>query len=178
MVNGIFTITSEGKTGHYYTENFAELPQVLPLLWSVHTARDRVPELRASNATQLLSYSKGMLPVCTTPSRRLFQPLEQARFEQLREDLLDGDTDLCHYTLDYDGNRFALTSWGEEGVGAFSAPMDQVICACVGARKLSPSGKPYLDQRLLSRALQDIATVESASKTQELTEPDEPEMSM
>lgn len=178
MINGIFTITSAGETGHYYAENFAELPQVLPLLWSVHTARDRVPELRSSDAQQLLSYSKGMLPICTTPSLRLFQPLEQARFEQLREDMLDGDTDLCHYTLDYDGNRFAMTSWGKEGVGAFSAPMDGVISACAGARKLNHSGKSYFDQRLLSSALQDIATVEPAPKAQEFTEPAGPVLSM
>ena len=178
MINGIFTITSAGETGHYYAENFAELPQVLPLLWSVHTARDRVPELRTSDAEQLLSYSKGMLPICTTPGHRLFQPLEPEWFEQLREDFLDGDTDLCHYTLDYDGNRFAMTSWDKEGLGAFSAPMDGVISACAGARKLTSSGKPYFDQRILSRALQDIATVEPASKAPEFTDPAGPALSM
>lgn len=178
MINGIFTITSAGETGHYYAEQFGDLAQVLPLLWSVHTARDRVPELRASDAEQLLSYSKGMLPICTTPSRRLFQPLERERFEQLREDLMDGDTDLCHYTLDYDGNRFAMTSWGKEGVGAFSAPMDGVAAACADAIQLRKRGRPYIDRGLLSRALQDIATVEPASTAQERTEPGGPELCM
>lgn len=175
MINGIFTITSEGKTGHYYAENFAELMQVLPLLWTVHTARDRVPELQASDAMQLLSYSKRMLPVCTTPSLRLFQPLERERFEQLREDLLDGDMTLCHYTLDYDGNRFAMTGWSEDGVGAMSAPMDCVISACTGAHKVKPSGQPYFDSRILSRALQDLMA-EPEQKVSEHQEPSGPEL--
>lgn len=166
MINGIFTITSEEKTGHYYAENFAELMQVLPLLWTVHTARDRVPELQGSDAEQLLSYSKGMLPVCTTPSLRLFQPLERERFEQLREDLLDGDVTLRHYNLDYDGNRFAMTGWSEDGLGAMSAPMDCVISACAGAHKVKPSGQPYFDPRILNRALQDVMEEQRAPESQ------------
>lgn len=176
MNNGIFTITSERRTGHYYTEDFAELMRVLPLLWSVHTARDRVPEIRGSDAEQLLSYSKTMLPICTKPSRRLFQPLEQERFEQLREDLVDGDTDLCHYTLDYDGNRFAMTSWANGGIDTLSLPLDCVISACEGARKLKPNGQPHFDPGILSRGLRELVAEELEAQTLEHAQPSGPSL--
>lgn len=176
MIDGIFTITSAGETGHYFAENFAELPQVLPLLWSVHTARDRVPGLRGSDAEQLLSYSKTMLPICTKPSRRLFQPLEQARFEQLREDLVDGDTDLCHYALDYDGNRFAMTSWANDGIDTLSLPLDCVISACEGARKQKPNGGSYFDPGILSRGLRELAAEELEAQAQEHAQPSGPSL--
>lgn len=178
MINGIFTITSAGETGHYYAENFAELMQVLPLLWSVHTARDRVPGLRGGDADLLLAYSKSMLPICTTPSLRLFQPLEQARFEQLREDLVDGDTNLCHYALDYDGNRFAMTSWADDGIGTLSAPMDCVLSACAGAIQHRPSGQTYIDHGILNRALRDLATTEPEAHALEQTQPTGPTLRM
>lgn len=177
MSNGIFTITSEGKSANYYTEEFGALREVLRLLWSVNSVKERIPTTKSNDALSLTLYSKKMIPFCPHQSGRLFQPLEPDQYDFLQAELQGGERDLTHYTLDYDGNHFAMTNWGGDALTTISGPLDGVIGAYRGAMRKKNGKQHYTNDKVLVAELDRIMTL-SAEDAPTLSAPGQPEMQL
>jgi hypothetical protein len=150
MPRSIFAITSNEKTSYYQTENFGSLRQLLSLLREVHTAKDRVPSIRTGNAERLILYSKNMIPICPSLRLRLFQPLEPEHYSELLRRFPEQDTDDRQVILDYDGNRFAFSTWGDEGPTTISYPLDGIVSAYSGALCKKNSRQPISKKKVLA----------------------------
>lgn len=122
MSRSIYAITSNENTSYYQTENFGYLLELLSLLREVHTAKDRVPSIRSSNAERLVLYSKNMLPICPSPYLRLFQPMEPEIYSDLLRQFSEQDTEDRQIILDYDGNHFAYSEWNDDGPATICGP--------------------------------------------------------
>lgn len=157
---GLYTITAEGQTSFYCTENFGKPGEVLALLWSVRTAGDRTPTLRGSEAERLTGYSKNLLPISLNKRQRLFQPLEPEEYSFLQAELQGGDSTFAHYILDYDQNRFAAAAWDGSALKKVSASLGDMIDAYNKAARRTIKGNYTVNQKVLLSAVEKIVTVE------------------
>lgn len=147
MSRSIYAITSDKKTSYYQAENFGDLLELLSLLREVHTAKDRIPSIRTSNAERLVLYSKSMLPICPRPYLRLFQPLQPEKYSELLLQFSVQYTSDRQIILDYDSNRFAFSDWQDEGPVTMQGPLDGIVSAYSGALRKKNSTQTYLNKK-------------------------------
>lgn len=159
MSRSIHAITSNEKTSYYQTENFGSLMELLSLLREVHTAKNRVPSIRTSNAERLILYSKNMLPICPSRHLRLFQPLEQEVYSELLQQFSEQRTDDRQIVLDYDGNHFSFTEWEDTGPITISGPLDGIISAYSDALRKKNSSQTYLNEKVFITEIERICEI-------------------
>lgn len=148
MSRSIYAITSDKKTSYYQAENFGDLVELLSLLREVHTAKDRIPSICTGNAERLVLYAKNMLPICSSPSQRLFQPLQTEKYSELLRRFSVRYTGDRQIILDYDSNRFAFSEWQDEGPVTMQGPLDGVVSAYSGAIRKKSSTQTYLNKNV------------------------------
>ena len=170
--SGIYAITHNGKTAHYATETFGNPQDVLMLLHRVHQAGVDYPDSPLSDVDRLLQYSHSMVPICINEHMRRFQPLEREEFEFVLGELEGGGGGTACYELDYDHDRFAVTSWDGNELKTASASLRNMIDVCGEALRRSGSSKTqtHLNAEILASSLAEIMTVEPAIITP--SEPD------
>ena len=167
MTRSIYAITSNEKTSYYQTEDFGSLVELLSLLRQVHTAKDRVPSIRTSNAERMVLYSKSMLPICPSPRMRLFQPLEPEQYTKLLHLFSELDTGDRQVILDYDGNHFSFSTWEDAGPITMRAPLDGIVSAYSGALRKKNSRQTYLNEKAFIAEMERICGVEPFGAEQE-----------
>lgn len=135
--NGIYTITYEGKTTFSQTQSFGSLHDVLDLLCTTRKAYEKVdkrhPDENVPEAVRLSQYSQSRVPIVFYQPSLLFQPLNPEGFRFKVQELTDGDERIAHYTINYDKDQFAMTSWDSDGLWTVKAPLGGVIDAYGGA---------------------------------------------
>lgn len=159
MTHSFYSITSNEKTSYYQTEDFGSLMELLALLREVHTVKDRVPSIRTGNAERLVLYSKNLIPFCPGPHMRLFQPLEPEKYTELLRQFPEQDTDDRQVILDYDGNHFSFSEWGDEGPTTISGSLDGVVSAYSGALRKKNSRQTYINEKVLIAEMERICEV-------------------
>lgn len=159
MSHSIFAITSNEKTSYYCTENFGSLRELLSLLKEVHTAKDRIPSIRASNAELLALYSKNMLPICPSGHLRMFQPLEPEKYSELIHLFSELDTGGRYVILDYDNNHFAFSKWESDEPITISGPLDGVISAYSGSLRKKNSYQTYINEKVFAAEMDLVCEV-------------------
>jgi hypothetical protein len=133
--------------------------ELLSLLREVHTAKNRIPSIRSSNAERLVMYSKSMLPICPSRHLRLFQPLDPEVYSELLRQFPEQNTDNSQIVLDYDSNRFAFSIWGDDGPMTMSAPLDGIVSAYSGAIRKKSSTQTYLNEKVFNAEMERICEV-------------------
>ena len=160
--NGIYAITHNGQTAHYATETFGNPQDVLLLLHRVHEAVAAHPDSPLSDVDRLLQYSHSMVPICVNERMRLFQPIERDEFDFVLDEIKGGGGGTACYELDYDQDRFAVTSWDDDVLKTASASLQDMFDACGGAFRMSERGTTHaqLNSKVLAASLAEIMTVE------------------
>jgi len=178
FTSGIYAITIAGQIALYHTESFGAPGDVLQLLHQVNWAGKRHPELEITDVDRMLLYSKSMIPITYYQPNRLFQPIGQESFDFLLGKIREGDRTTACYVLDYDQNRFALTSWDGDDLSTIKAPLQEFIDAYGRSLRKSSSTRTYLNEKAFSAELEKIATVEPVSASSNNPEQSEQGMVM
>lgn len=165
--NGIYTITYEGKTTFSQTRSFGSLHDVLDLLCTTRKAYEKVdkrhPDENVPEAVRLSQYSQSRVPIVFYQPSLLFQPLNPEGFRFKVQELTDGDERIAHYTINYDEDQFAMTSWDSDGLWTVKAPLGGVIDAYGGA--IHRYGRSHsFDEDAFLRDIETISSIESAAK--------------
>ena len=162
--SGVYTITHKGETAHYVTETFGNPQDVLMLLHRVHQAGVDHPDSPRSDVDRLLQYSCSMVPICINEHMRLFQPLEQDEFDFVLGEIKGGGGGTACYELDYDQDRFAVTSWDGDELKTASASLQSMVDACGKALRRTGSSQTqtHLNTKVLALSLAEIMTVKPA----------------
>ena len=170
--SGIYAITHRGQTAHYVTETFGNPHDVLHLLYTVHQAGVDHPDSPFSDIDRLLQYSHNMVPISISERMRLFQPLEQAEFDFVLDEIKGGGGGTACYELDYDQDRFAVTSWDGDVLRTASASLQDMFDACgKSIRRSGCSGtRTHLNTKVLTASLAEIMTIKPT-----ITDPGETE---
>lgn len=163
--NGIYAITHNGQTAHYATETFGNPQDVLLLLHRVHEAVAAHPDSPLSDVDRLLQYSHNMVPISVSERMRLFQPLEQGEFDFVLDEIKGGGGGTAYYELDYDRDRFAVTSWDGDELKTASAWLQDMFDACgKSIRRSGCSGTwTHLNTKALTASLAEIMTIRPTS---------------
>lgn len=161
--SAIYVITHKGNTDHYVTEKFGNLRDVLTLLHQVHTAREKHPDDPMSEVDRMLQYSKSMVPICVSPHLRLFQPLEQEEFDFVLGEIEGGGGGTAYYDLNFDEDRFSVTSWSDNELKTASGSLQQTITATSRAFKTRDGASTHFSQKALVEYLSVIMTVAPAA---------------
>lgn len=165
--NGIYTITYEGKTTFSQTRSFGSLHDVLDLLCTTRKAYEKVdkrhPDENVPEAVRLSQYSQSRGPIVFYQPSLLFQPLNPEGFRFKVQELTDGDERIAHYTINYDEDQFAMTSWDSDGLWTVKAPLGGVIDAYGGA--IHRYGRSCsFDEDAFLRDIETISSIERAAK--------------
>lgn len=153
--SGIYAITHKGQTAHYVTETFGAPHDVLRLLYTVHQAGVDHPDSPFSDVDRLLQYSHSMVPICVNERMRLFQPIERDEFDFVLDEIKGGGGGTACYELDYDQDRFAVTSWDDDVLKTASASLQDMFDACGWAFRMSERGTTHaqLNSKVLAASL-------------------------
>lgn len=165
--NGIYTITYEGKTTFSQTRSFGSLHDVLDLLCTTRKAYEkedkRHPDENVPEAVRLSQYSQSRVPIVFYQPSLLFQPLNPEGFRFKVQELTDGDERIAHYTINYDEDQFAMTSWDSDGLWTIKAPLGGVIDAYGGAIHRYGRSRSF-DEDAFLRDIETISSIERAAK--------------
>lgn len=165
--NGIYTVIHEGQTMFYHTRSFGSLHDVLDLLRITRQAYEKVdkrhPDENVPEAVRLSQCSKALAPIVFYQPSLLFQPLALEEFCYKAQELTNGDEGTAHYTIDYDGDRFAMTSWDSDGLWTIKAPLGGIIDAYGGAVHRHGRARSF-DEKSFLRDIETIASIERAAE--------------
>lgn len=91
----------------------------------------------------IISYSHSMVPICVNERMRLFQPIERDEFDFVLDEIKGGGGGTACYELDYDQDRFAVTSWDDDVLKTASASLQDMFNACGEAFRMSERGTTH-----------------------------------
>ncbi len=159
--HGIFEITSTGKTQRYFAEDFGGAQEALSILHLISLDMRRTPKGSVIDVNRLISRFE-KIPLDDLDTRLpMFVPLEQSGYEHRMAELEGGDASLAHYAVDYDHDRFSVTSWNNDELTRLSAPLDGMINSYSSAMRFVDPVHYTMDDRALVTAVREIAEVQT-----------------
>lgn len=180
QAGALLDITSEGTRHLFHAGNIRSMPEALDLLWEVHTVPDRIPTAKGNDLSRLRSYSKSKLPVCTTPSMRLLQPVSAADFTEMAGRLCGKPCKGIFVKIDYDSDELAMADWRGERLEKTTSPLSAALSAYGDAVIRRSRKKIQFRERQFVNAMEALCTVTPVESPADLCgpEPDGPAMTL
>lgn len=171
LTGALFDITSDGAREFYAAEAVHSVRNALDLLWEVHTVPDRIPTAKGNDLSRLLLYSRSMLPICTTPSLRLLQPVKAEDFAEMITRLCAAPSEGIHVKINYDDDKLEMTEWHGGKLEKTSGPLDDILSAYGDAVIRRSRKNVHLKERQFSAALDTLCSLTAVEAPVDLWDP-------